>query len=158
MLTIWATSRVLPGKGRVFFCFVFSLGSWRMIANKNLLAFFRHKMCFHRMPKRKVVDFNVFCGTRQKERLSKQLMIIRPAPLNRCFYLAPLIKIPDLLFLFLFFSFFLSFFFFPTSRSVASCCIVVKFQNTHLAALYSGAIMFIKPTVLVWKWHAQICI
>ena len=41
-----------------------------------------------------------------------------------------------------------SFFYKTTSRSMTSC-IVVKFQNTHLAALYSGTIMFIKPLLLV---------
>lgn len=89
--------------------FVFPLGSHKMIANENLLAFFRHQTCFHSMPQRKAMGFKALCGTRQKEKLSKQLLIIRPAPLNKCFYLDPLINTPDLFVV----SFFFSFFFFP---------------------------------------------
>lgn len=42
-----------------------------------------------------------------------------------------------------------------TPRSMASC-IVVKFQNPHLAVSYGGAGMVIKPAARVGKWQAQI--
>lgn len=42
-----------------------------------------------------------------------------------------------------------------TPGSMASC-LVVKFQNPHLAAFYSGAVMVIKPVARVGKWQAQI--
>lgn len=94
--------------------FVFPLGSHKMIANENLLAFFRHQMCFHSMPQRKAMGFKARCSARQKQELSKQLLIIRPAPPNRCFYLDPLINTPDLFIVSFFFPFLsFSFIFFP---------------------------------------------
>lgn len=40
------------------------LCSWGMIANENLLPFFRYRMCFHSRPWRNAVASNALCGSR----------------------------------------------------------------------------------------------
>lgn len=117
---LWATSKPSGGKAGAF---SFLPRQLRNNHNENLVTFLRSETCFYSVPQRHLLWYDT------EGKFSEQSLTIRLAPLNKCFYLAPLIKIPDLLFLFLLLRFFFFFLVLTTFISVARC-IVVKFQKT----------------------------